>query len=82
MVLEKIVGESSKTMESFKRVVSRHTRLNMQVGKGAVQPKKVYRYPSPASQPLPEAPKELHMAIKEERLDQIKYGKYLLHQIQ
>jgi len=59
--MEKLLEGSTKTIESMKRVVSRNTRLNMQVGKGAVAPKKVYRFPSPASQPNSDAA-EIHLA--------------------
>jgi hypothetical protein len=49
----------------------------MQVGKGAVAPKKVYRFPSPASQPLPEAETAVTMHLANDWVHQPKYGMLL-----
>jgi hypothetical protein len=73
--MERLIGEGTKTLESLKRVVSRNTRLNMQVGKGAVAPKKVYRFPSPASQPQQEE-NDIHLV--HEWTPQAKYSMFYI----
>jgi hypothetical protein len=78
--MDRLSEGTSRAMDSIKRVVSRNTQLNMQVGKGAVTPKKVYRFPSPASQPLPtlvgteETAVNLH--LNNDWVHQPKYGMF------
>lgn len=72
--MEKILLASSKLWSGFRNTVEKHTQLNMHVGAGAVTPKRVFRYPSPASQEMEasEHQKALHLAVKAEDLGFVK----------
>lgn len=68
--MEKILEASQRVWGSVKTGIEKRTTLMMHVGVGAVQPKRVFRYPSPASQDLQatEHQKALHLPLKAEDL--------------
>eukprot|EP01126_Amoeba_proteus_P005667 TRINITY_DN1192_c0_g1_i3.p1 TRINITY_DN1192_c0_g1~~TRINITY_DN1192_c0_g1_i3.p1 ORF type:complete len:178 (+),score=26.86 TRINITY_DN1192_c0_g1_i3:70-534(+) len=52
MAVRQFVEASSRAWRSVKDLVEKHTTIPTHIGEGAVSPKRVFRYPSPGSQPV------------------------------